>query len=91
MEQFTSTMSSKGQVTIPAEVRKRLGLHTGDTLTFVADTAGRIELRSARFPTVASLEGAAGTLREPLEWGEVEGIVREERADAILRKRRDGA
>jgi hypothetical protein len=29
MSQF-STMSSKGQLTVPQEIRKRLGLETGD-------------------------------------------------------------
>jgi AbrB family looped-hinge helix DNA binding protein len=33
----TSTLTSKGQVTIPAAVRKRLGLHPGDHVAFVVD------------------------------------------------------
>jgi len=33
----TSTLTSKGQVTIPAEVRRRLGLHPGDRVAFVVD------------------------------------------------------
>ena len=32
-----STLTSKGQVTIPAEVRRRLGLHRGDRVGFVVD------------------------------------------------------
>jgi len=32
---LTSTISSKGQVTIPLEVRRRLGLQTGDQVEFV--------------------------------------------------------
>ena len=31
---LTSTVSSKGQVVIPAEVRQRLGLHPGDRVVF---------------------------------------------------------
>ena len=31
----SSTISSKGQVTVPVEVRKRLGLHQGDKVKFV--------------------------------------------------------
>jgi antitoxin PrlF len=33
----TSSLTSKGQVTIPAEVRKRLGLQTGDNVGFILD------------------------------------------------------
>jgi AbrB family looped-hinge helix DNA binding protein len=33
----SSTLTSKGQVTIPAEVRRRLGLHSGDHVGFVVD------------------------------------------------------
>ncbi len=39
----TSTLTSKGQVTIPAEVRKRLGLHPGDRVGFVVD-GGEVRL-----------------------------------------------
>ena len=30
----SSTLTSKGQVTIPVELREALGLHAGDTLVF---------------------------------------------------------
>ena len=30
-------LSTKGQVTIPSEARKKFGLHTGDLLLFVED------------------------------------------------------
>jgi antitoxin PrlF len=33
----TSTVTSKGQVTIPADVRKRLGLQPGDHVGFIVD------------------------------------------------------
>ncbi|MEA3276847.1 MAG: AbrB/MazE/SpoVT family DNA-binding domain-containing protein [Pseudomonadota bacterium] len=33
----TSTLTSKGQVTIPAEVRRRLGLHPGDHVGFIVE------------------------------------------------------
>ena len=32
-----TTVTSKGQVTIPAEVRRRLGLHPGDHVGFIVD------------------------------------------------------
>jgi len=46
MSQF-STMSSKGQLTVPQEIRKRLGLETGDRVEFVVEE-GRTVIRPAR-------------------------------------------
>jgi AbrB family looped-hinge helix DNA binding protein len=43
----SSTVSSKGQVTVPIEVRHRLGLREGDRVEFVFDE-GRTFLRPAR-------------------------------------------
>ncbi len=34
---LTSSLSSKGQVTIPNEIRTRLGLKTGDRVEFVVE------------------------------------------------------
>ena len=43
----SSTISSKGQVTIPIEVRHRLGLKEGDKVEFVQEE-GRTFLRPAQ-------------------------------------------
>ncbi len=43
----SSTISSKGQITIPQEVRKRLGLEPGDRVEFVVEE-GRTIVRPAR-------------------------------------------
>jgi len=43
----SSTISSKGQVTIPQEVRRRLGLEPGDRVEFVMEE-GRTIVRPAR-------------------------------------------
>ncbi len=77
-----STITSKGQVTIPAEVRRLLGVKQGDKLTFVVGTTGEINLKATRYPTIASLRGAAGTLKSPLSWKEMRSIARDERFKA---------
>jgi len=43
----SSTLTSKGQVTIPQEVRTRLGLKRGDRVEFVTE-GGRTIIRPAR-------------------------------------------
>lgn len=45
----SSTLSSKGQITVPVEVRKRLGLKPGDRVEFALDE-GQTTLRRARGP-----------------------------------------
>jgi AbrB family looped-hinge helix DNA binding protein len=40
----TSTLTSKGQITIPKEVRDQLHLKTGSRLEFVVDPSGRVIL-----------------------------------------------
>ncbi len=44
---FASTISSKGQITVPIEIRLRLGLKEGDRVEFVSEN-GRIIIRPAR-------------------------------------------
>jgi antitoxin PrlF len=43
-----ATMTSKGQLTVPAEVRARLGLHAGSRVSFVETADGTYELRVER-------------------------------------------
>jgi antitoxin PrlF len=41
-----SAITSKGQVTIPKEVRDRMGLKPGDRIEFVEDGSGRFVLEA---------------------------------------------
>ena len=43
----SSTISSKGQITVPLEIRDRLGLKAGDRVEFVVDR-GQTILRPSR-------------------------------------------
>ncbi len=52
----TAKITSKGQVTIPAEVRRELGVQSGDRIDFVRNAAGRYEL-AVRGTTFADLRG----------------------------------
>ena len=48
--------TSKGQVTLPAALRERLGIETGDRVLFVEQTDGSFALRVRR-GTFADLKG----------------------------------
>ena len=58
----TTTLSTKGQVIVPAETRRRLGWHAGTRL-IVEDTPDGILLRSAPLFPPTRLEDVAGMLR----------------------------
>jgi len=45
----SSTISSKGRITVPLEIRNRLGLRTGDRVEFVVED-DRTTIRPARAP-----------------------------------------
>lgn len=80
MKEIVSTITSKGQVTIPREVRRHLGLQEGDKLSFVLKDDGSVAVHVPAYPTVASLVGAAGSLPEPKSWEEMREIAREDAA-----------
>jgi antitoxin PrlF len=44
---FTSLLTSKGQITIPQEIRERLGLKKGDRVEFVAEKSRTVVRRVA--------------------------------------------
>ncbi|HEV7127179.1 MAG TPA: type II toxin-antitoxin system PrlF family antitoxin [Ktedonobacterales bacterium] len=78
MQEFPSTITSKGQVTIPKAVRERLGLSAHDRIVFVIEDDGTVTLRVPQYPTVASLAGAAGSLERKVTWAEMREIARED-------------
>lgn len=57
----TATMTSKGQVTIPAEVRQRMGLDTGDRIEFIELDDGGFAIK----PAIDDVRSLKGLLRKP--------------------------
>jgi antitoxin PrlF len=84
MKQIVSTITSKGQVTIPAEVRRHLGLKQRDKIIFVIEPEGGVRLAAPQYPTIDSLRGIAGTLARPMSWREVKEIAREDHVREML-------
>lgn len=57
----TATLTSKGQITIPATVRATLGVAAGDRVEFVQIEPGRFELVAA----TQSVTALKGLVRKP--------------------------
>ncbi len=57
-----STLTSKGQVTIPMTIRKRLSLEAGDELRWTMRADGVVEIRREDATPLSAL---AGMLRRP--------------------------
>ena len=56
-----ATITSKGQVTIPKEIRERLGLEAGQRVEFVLGEGGAVEVRPKR-PALERLRAVRETI-----------------------------
>src|ERR1700736_6108471 len=70
----TATLTSKGQITIPAEVREALGVDTGDRVEFVEIAPGRYEFIAAT-KSVTALKGMFGKPRKSVSIEEMNAAI----------------
>lgn len=87
MRAIQATVTSKGQVTIPIEIRRYLGIDAADKVAFVVNGEGKVELRPPRY-TLRSIRGAVPALpgREAGDFGEQIEEAMEERAERVVRR-----
>lgn len=69
-----STLTSKGQVTIPAEARKKLGLHAGSRIDFILTKDDRLELVPVS-GSVTHLKGMVPRPRKTLSVAEMNAVI----------------
>jgi AbrB family looped-hinge helix DNA binding protein len=68
-----ATITSKGQVTIPVEVRHQLGLESGDRIEFsFNEQTGRYEV----YPATQSLASLKGVVKKPAKRVSIEDMNR---------------
>ncbi len=84
----TATLTTKGQVTIPKEVREHLGVDTGDRLSFVVQEDGSVVVK----PITRHVRELGGLLhrpgQQPVSVNEMdEGIARRMKARFGRRRR----
>ena len=70
----TATVTSKGQITLPKEIRDTLGVHPGDRVLFWRNPQGQVVVE----PETVSLMSLKGMLK-----GKRKGVTVEEMKDAI--------
>ena len=72
----TATVTSKGQITIPKEIRDKLDLRTGTRVEFVADTFGNVRIQ----PCTRDIRSLRALLKaprkKPVSLNEMENAVR---------------
>jgi len=56
-----ATLTSKGQLTIPMQIRVYLGLHVGDKLEFFIEEDGKVTIK----PRTFDVKQLKGLLRKP--------------------------
>ena len=70
----TATLTSKGQITIPADVRRSLNVDAGDRVEFVEVAPGRFEVVAAT-RSVRELKGMLGKVERPVSIEEMNRAI----------------
>ena len=82
MVEITAKISSKNQITVPAEVRRRLGVGASDTIAFFFTESGAIEVQKPCFDlesilgSIPPLPGASLAFEREIEEATAEEIER---------------
>ena len=74
MTMTTATLTSKGQITVPAAVRAALGVDAGDRVEFVEITPGRYEFIAAT-RSVTALKGMFGKPRKTVSIKAMNAVI----------------
>ncbi len=86
MKEITTTITQRGQVTIPAEVRRLLGLKPRDKVTFRIED-GEVKLKAVAF----TLEQAFGSVKPSHQPEDFEALIRaakDARAEELFKEMR---
>ena len=77
----TATITSKGRITVPVEVRQALGVDVGDRVEFVEIAPGRYEFIAAT-RSVTALKGMFGKPRKAVSIRAMNAAIANHRASA---------
>jgi AbrB family looped-hinge helix DNA binding protein len=79
MPEILMTVTDKGQVTIPAAVRRHLKIERGQMIALVLEADGTVRLKHPGYGRIADIRGAAGELGRNLTWEQMRTLAREDR------------
>jgi AbrB family looped-hinge helix DNA binding protein len=83
MKQITTTITQRGQVTIPAEVRRMLGVKPRDKVAFTIED-GEVRLAPVSF-SLESVYGSVKPSRKPEDYEKVSRTAKEAKAEKTSR------
>jgi AbrB family looped-hinge helix DNA binding protein len=86
----TSRISSRGQIVIPMEIRKRLGIGEGDHLTFIAEKYGEVQGEVVKRQRITELFGILKTHKSFKPVDEIRKEVYEKMAQKELKDGEEG-
>ena len=81
-------MTSKGQITVPKDVRLKLNLKPGDRVRFVFEANGRVSMRPAKL-SISDLKGILPNPGRRFSLEEIDEIVKTAVAKHVLGHDRD--
>ena len=73
MRQFTTTTTQRNQVTIPAEVRRTLGIKPREKVSFTIEDDGHVTIAAAEF----TIETAYGSVKPVDDGRTLDQIIRD--------------
>ena len=80
MRQFTTTTTQRNQVTIPAEVRRILGINPRDKVSFTVNDDGHVSIAAAEF-TLKTAYGSVKPITDGRNLDEIVRDVKDEKAE----------
>jgi antitoxin PrlF len=72
---ITATVTSKGQITIPAAIRRALGLGAGDQIAFEELEPGKYALVPVQKRSVVALKAMFGKAKRNVTIGEMNSVI----------------
>jgi antitoxin PrlF len=72
---FTATITSKGQITIPVDVRQALGLDAGDQISFEEIAPGKFSFAPVEKKSVKSIKGMFGSAKKSATIEEMNAVI----------------